>query len=107
MAIDPGKFDRLITIQSATAARSATGDEVLTWATYKQAWAQKMDVGGRERFVPVGRQGEVNAVFRMHYTSGVLPAMRVSYDGQLYDILYANEIGRRQYLELRCKGVVS
>jgi SPP1 family predicted phage head-tail adaptor len=104
MRIDPGKMDRLITIQQETAdspPQDATGEPSASWTTYAQHWAQKFDVGGKERWLPSGRQAEVNTVFRIYYDSGVTHAMRISLDSVTYDIQYINEIGRREGLEIR------
>ncbi len=107
MRIDPGKMDRLITIEQQVAnspTQTATGEPSNTWSTYKQFWAEKMDVGGRERYLPAGRQAEVNTVFRIHFDSGVNERMRVVLGGVNYDILWLNEIGYSEGLELRCRG---
>lgn len=107
MRIDPGKMDRLITIEQktdASPAQTTTGEPSFAWATYKQLWAQKLDVGGRERFAAAGRQAEVETVFRTRYESGVTERMRISLGGVYYDILFINEIGRREGLEIRARG---
>lgn len=108
VTIDPGKMDRLITVQQktdASPAQTTTGEPSFTWTTYKKFWAQKLDVGGRERFLDSGRQAEVNTVFRTHYDSGVTEAMRISYNSVNYDIMFVNELGRSKYLEIRCRGI--
>ena len=107
--IDPGRFDRRITIQQLTAdspAQDAFGAPSETWTTYVNCYAEKLDVGGRERFQASGRQAEVDTVFRLHYQSGITNKMRIYYNSTAYDIVYINELGRRQYLEIRATAMV-
>lgn len=99
--IDPGRFDRRITIQTSAETQDSFGEADITWSTFAHCWAEKLDVGGRERFQTSGKQAEVDAVFRIHYQSGITHKMRVYYNGSAYNILYINELGRKQYLELR------
>ena len=94
----------LLTIQQGTAdnpPQDTTGEPSVTWTTYATAWAQKIEVGGRERFLPSGRQAEVDTVFRLYYDSGITHSMRISLDNVLYDIKFINEIGRKDGLEIR------
>lgn len=107
--IDPGRMDRQITIQQLTAdspAQNAYGEPSETWTTYATVWAEKLDVGGRERFQSSGRQAEVDTVFRMHYRTGITNKMRIYYNSTAYNILYINELGRKQYLEIRATAMV-
>ncbi len=105
MLIDPGKMDRLITVQRRVENRTGTGEAQYTWVTYTQLWAQLMDVGGRERYLPSGRQAEVSTVFRTYFDEGITETMRILYDGVYYDIRYLNRIGYQEGLEIRCKGI--
>ncbi len=107
MLIDPGQMDRVVEIQQMVAndpAQTTTGQPSDTWTTYRKFNAQKWDVGGRERYLPSGRQAEVNTVFRIRYDAGITEAMRIVYNGVNYNIIFINEIGRRQYLEIRTRG---
>lgn len=104
MRIDPGKMNRHITIEqftAATPAQDATGEPSGTWTTYTSAWAEKYDVGGKERFMGSERQAEVSSVFRVYYDSGITHAMRIVCDNINYDIQWINEIGYRDGLEIR------
>lgn len=104
MRLDPGKMNRSITIQQFTAATPAqddAGEPLGTWTTYATAWAEKYDVGGRERFQASERQAEVGSVFKIYYDSGITHKMRISCDSVVYNIRYINEIGYRDGLEIR------
>jgi SPP1 family predicted phage head-tail adaptor len=108
-AIDPGRFDRRIVIQQLTAgtpAQDAYGEPSETWTTYANAWAEKLDVGGREKYQTSGRQAEVDTVFRIHYQAGITHKMRIYYNSTAYNILFINELGRKQYLEIRATAMV-
>ncbi len=95
-----GELDRKIVIQSATSAQDDYGQPTETWATFATVWAKKRDLRGDEYFAAKQMTAKVDAIFTIRWLEGVLTTMRISYDGQYWDIRSINELGRREGLEL-------
>lgn len=102
-----GALYRQIVIEQVAEARSSTGDVVATWSTFATVRAQHKPASGREYHTSDEKNAEVDSVFITRYLSGVLPKMRISYDGRYYDIYSIKEIGRQQGLEILAKAVVA
>lgn len=104
--MEAGKLDRRITIQRATISQNDLGEEVEVWADLATVWAAAKPVSDgerRERMV----SGEVSASAETRFTirwsstvEGVNPKDRISYDGIVWDIWSAKEIGRRVGIEI-------
>lgn len=92
-----------IEIQRPVKLRNAYGEANAGWETFALLWADVNYKGGREGYYArqVVATGEV--VFKIRYTSGISPAMRILYDGKVYDITAVAEVGRRYMLELVTK----
>jgi SPP1 family predicted phage head-tail adaptor len=98
-----GKFNRKILIQKVTVTTGETGQPVETWTTYREKWARLTYESGLERF-EADKETAVNVVkFWIRYESTITEQMRVYYSGCYYDILHIEEVGRRQYLILKCQ----
>ncbi len=95
-----GELDRKIVIESATETRDDYGAVVQTWATFATVWARKRDIRGSEQFTAQQVNARIAATFTVRWLDGVTEKMRISYDGQTWDIRSINEIGRREGLEL-------
>lgn len=78
MSIPAGKLQHRITIQQDTStAVDAIGAPVPSWGTFKEVWAEKRETGGGESLYGVQMAADEESVFRIRYTSGVTPLMRV------------------------------
>ena len=97
---DSNKMDRLITLQTSTATRSASGQEIVTWSNLATMWAEVVPRSGREYFGANQNIAEVDAIFRIRYRDGIRPEMRIQYQQQTYNIRWVQELGRREGLEL-------
>jgi SPP1 family predicted phage head-tail adaptor len=102
-----GRMDRRIVIQSYTAERDAAGGETLTWADFMTVSAALSypatgsgEMYGKDQYQQIATR---SVVFTVRYMAGVNEKMRVSYDDKLYDIESIAELGRKRYLELKCK----
>jgi SPP1 family predicted phage head-tail adaptor len=108
---DAGKRDRRITIQQRTttdqADSSGTPNEVGTWTTLVQAYAEKMAIGGRERFDAEQRSAPYDTRWRIGYRADMDPELvdvakvrRLTYKSRIYDIVDAQLIDRRHGVDL-------
>lgn len=101
-----GKMDRAITIQALTTTQDGWGEEIQSWAsiTPNPIAAQYLPGGGNERFAAGQIYAQTEARFHIYWRADVTPLHRVIYEGREYDILSADEIGRREGLELKVKA---
>lgn len=95
-----GALRHHITIQQKTVTRDSYGAEVVTWSTFATPWADIQPLNGRELIAAQATQSEVTGKIIMRYLAGVLPAMRISYEGKYYDIKAAIDPGL-QHRELQ------
>lgn len=107
-----GGLDRLITIQTRTAA-DADGQLTGPYSAVKTLWARIDQVSGKE-IVNTGEfAGEVTTKFTTIDIGGIEPRMRISYaDGtgatHLCDILFVNRVEERGvFLELLTQEIYS
>jgi len=100
--MNPGRFDRLVTIEAFTTTQSPSGFLTETWTTFATTWAQFIQESGKEFFANDQTVAERKAVFRMNWLDGVTVQHRVTYDGETWDIHEVRELGRRAGLELHC-----
>lgn len=98
-----GPLDRRIVIQSRTMTQNASGAMVESWGTFATVWAQKTDLRGDEFFAARGTHAEVTTRFRIRNLGGLKHEMRISHDGNTYDILGIAELGRGDGFEIMAR----
>jgi SPP1 family predicted phage head-tail adaptor len=86
--------DKKITVQrltgTADAAGHVDGNTDANWTVYAIAWATAQTRGGREFWKVQQVESTVDTVFRCPWTRALeqsTPAMRINYDGTIYEIL--------------------
>lgn len=84
--IQCGTFNRRITIEQLAGTLDGNGQEVQTWTTFASRWASMLPLSAREMFAQQQFQGRAYCKFRMWYTAGVTPKMRVKLDTRVFDI---------------------
>lgn len=85
--VNPGDLRHQIVIQSKDLRQDSFGAETPTWSTFATVWAAVEPLRGREYLEAKHLQAEVDVRFRIRYRDGLLPSMRISYDGRLFDIM--------------------
>ena len=105
-----GFLDRRIVIQSASRTADAYGQTVPTWNTYVTCWAA-LDNKAASSSVLQEQETSTNRVtWRVRsstLTRAVTPKYRISYGGDIYNILAVQEIGRKSELHFITERVVS
>ena len=94
---------RLITIERATLAQDASGQEVETWSTLAQAYAEKTDVSDSERVAASEVSANITTRFLLLWSDAyddVNPRDRITFEGKTYDIWGAKEIGFHEGIEI-------
>lgn len=105
--MEAGERDRYITIQQLTETIGSSGFPVETWATLVQMFAMKQDLGATERFRLDQLSAKADTRWEINYRADMDPdlvdipkARRVVYQGRVYDIVAASQIGRLEGVEL-------
>jgi SPP1 family predicted phage head-tail adaptor len=105
MILPIGKLDRTITIQQLIQGVGADyGEPTEKWTTWLECWANVYFGGGREFEAARQINAEIDTQFQIRYVFGLLPTMRISYDGRYYDIYRIDEVGRRSRLNIWAKA---
>jgi SPP1 family predicted phage head-tail adaptor len=105
--MDPGKRNKLITIEAKTVTKGASGGIVESWAPLAgmPTWAALRNYPGRPGMSPVagGDAEEARTEFDLRYRPGVTAQMRVNYGGAYYNIKHVNNWQERnERLVLTC-----
>lgn len=101
-----GRADRRIALQASTLSTNAYGQRVASWTTYATVWAQLTYTGGDEKLQSDQVSSTIKTQFKIRYgsnVSAVKPSDRVVYDGNNYELLYIQEVGRGEALTLVCE----
>lgn len=95
-----GTLDRRITLQAFTSSRDPITNELIEdWDDVVTVWAKVSSASGREFAAGNVPIAERRAVFTIRFRA-VSQIDRVSYDGEIWEIVDIREIGRREGLEL-------
>ena len=102
--LNPGKFDRQISIEQATETRSASGAVSHTWSTYLNCYAMAAWRGGKEFAAAVQMHSETDAVFIIRAGNWIVTnRMRVNWQGRYFDILAVDDISDKDRVRLICR----
>lgn len=105
--IRPGSLRHRATIQQRSATLDAAGGVRNVWTTFAERWASVDRAPGSEVWASATRSGRVPAVFRLRYLAGVTPAMRLTFDGKVYNVLSAvDQEGRKAELLITAEELV-
>jgi len=80
--------DRIV-IEQKTVTADDYGERDATWSTYKTVWAERIDQTGyksNQTDMPVFTDG-ISFKIHIHDAPDVTTKMRVSYDGEYWDII--------------------
>lgn len=109
MPINAGKMRKQVRIEQRTTQPDAAGEPQVIWSLLCTARAQIERAAGAEVWSGNERSGRVPTVFTTRFRADVtvLPKMRLTCDGVLYDIKSAiDPDGMRAELELTCEELV-
>ena len=101
-----GEMDRYIVIQETTQTRGSGGGMINTWATFDSRWAKREYSGGFEGEEADKKISTNTLKYTVYYDSGhiVTPKMRISDDGDIWQIRFIERIGRNDRLVLHCEN---
>lgn len=98
--------DRKITIQNFSTATNSYGEEVRTWGTFLEVYAELQNIGsigGSESQEQARETATRRLNFFIRWYTGITEDMRIVYDGNNYDIISIHEIGRREGLRIHAE----
>lgn len=106
--MEPGERDRAVTILQLSDSVGSSKFPVETWTVLETAvWMRKLDVKGMERFVAAQVSAPFDSQWEMGYRSDMDPELydvpktrRLLYQGRLFEVVAASQIGRREGIEL-------
>lgn len=102
-----GDMRHSVRIERLSSTQDAAGQPQRTWTLIAERRAAIQRTPGSEVFASAQREGRVPVVFRLRYLSGVLPAMRLVFDGKVHNILSAiDPDGRREELVVTAEELV-
>jgi len=84
--IRSGELDQRITIQQATLVQNEFKENVPTWTTFATVWADYLPFGGTEFWGSMQITAKKMGTFGIRTLAGLSATMRISYDGDLWDI---------------------
>lgn len=85
--IRAGEMRHRLSIQEQTFVPDAAGQPEEAWALHAEVWGAVEPLLGNEFVASLQRQDRLPTRFRMRFLEGVVPRMRIVFDGRLFDIL--------------------
>ena len=87
-----------ITIQQQSQTPDTGGGFSRSWGNVATVWAEVIPISGREVLANQQLQGQVTHRITIRYRSGVTTAMRVAYEGRVFNIRSVLNIRERDDL---------
>ena len=93
-------YNDKIIIQESTETRDTYGEVDTTWATYKTVWAQIDDASSGLNYQSDMPVFSTTKIFIIHKPDApdVTSKMRISFDGQIFEIMGIQRKGRLQWV---------
>jgi SPP1 family predicted phage head-tail adaptor len=96
-----------VAVQRAVETQNEYGEASVSWNLVATVWAAVEPLRGREYLQADQVQAAVDTRIRMRYLDGVVPKMRVVWDGHTYDIeSVINPATRGRELELMARELL-
>ena len=106
--MDAGKLRHRILLQTKTVSRDTFGAETVTWTTLATVWGSVEPMRGQEFIESQRAWAEVDTRMRIRYRDGLVPTMRATWSGHVYDVKAVIEVEeRKREVQLMCREVVS
>lgn len=106
-----GAMRKQIVLELKTSQPDAAGERVFSWLPVAKRRAEKLQTPGRELWSAAQRSARVPTIFRIRHPRSdfdVLPQMRLTCDGVLYDVISAvDPDGRQVDMHITCDELVN
>lgn len=80
------RLNKRIDLQAFTATANGAGGFTTVWNTAATVWAEVKPAGGREIFAGDMVEDVESVIFTIRYMDGISPNMRISFNGNYYNI---------------------
>lgn len=104
---EAGKRDRRVTIQAMAPSVGGSGFPVETWTDLSTVWASRRDTRGTERFRADQLAAPFDTRWEVPYAAewdpelvDVAKARRIVHEGRNHDVVWGEQIGRKQGVAL-------
>lgn len=108
---ESGRFRKQIKLELRTSQPDAAGEPVFSFTFVAKRRAEKLQTPGRELWSAAQRSARVPTIFKIRHPRDdfdVLPQMRLTCDGVLYDVISAvDPDGRRIDMLVTCDELVN
>jgi SPP1 family predicted phage head-tail adaptor len=81
-----GKMNKRVVVQQQSRSADTMGGATVSWSTLTTVWAKVTPKSGRESYPNMQTEDATVTEFIMRYLSTVTPAMRLSYNSNVYQI---------------------
>lgn len=99
-----------MTFRSFTTARNAVNEEIRTWSNSFTTWAHVKKGVGKEEFEARQKTALWDTIFKIRWRASADTQpdekMRISYEGELYDIVSIRELGRKEVFEIKASRIL-
>lgn len=89
MPLNAGQMRHQVRLEQRVSTQDTAGEPTLSWALFAERRASIERMAGRELWGAEQRLGRVPTIFRLRWFDGVSPAMRLLWNGNVFDILSA------------------
>jgi SPP1 family predicted phage head-tail adaptor len=105
-----GRLDKRVTIQRRSATKDSYGQELDSWTTLAQVWAQVKPLGGKERMRTAAMVVEsiLTHIVTVRYSDSLMPpleadAWRIVYGSRYLNINSSRDVDEdRRFIEFDC-----
>ena len=102
-----GLLRHRIVIEQTTESRDSSGSVVNTWTQFATVSSTYEPQSGKEGVTEDHTQATQAVKFRIRYLAGVAPKMRITFGGNIFDILSAVDyLGMRTETHIMCQARV-
>jgi SPP1 family predicted phage head-tail adaptor len=105
-----GKMRQRITITQRATGRDSAGEQLHTWSTFWPCWAHIAAIARMAIEQPQGGalQNPTKFQITIRFHAGVVPAMRVEYQGRIFNIMNVDDVdGAGEEMILFCEENMS
>ena len=102
-----GKLNKRIIFQEFTSIINDNGFNEDTWTDKNTVWASATNLSGREYFAAAAVQAENTVKFTIRYIEDISTDMRISFQNNIYNITFIDNIKYgNEFMEIKTMAVV-
>jgi SPP1 family predicted phage head-tail adaptor len=103
--MNAGTLDRRLTLLQWDTSINAIGGVIESWSFYRYSWGRWLPTSGKEFIAAQTRIAELDGVLRMRYRTDIPTTWRILCDGDVYEVISVQTVGRRDAIDIMLKSV--